>query len=178
LTRHNYSHIHSPSSFHDGEHRIVKTTRGGVRKGHKVDIQARRDTSLVTRESCSQHPQHANQQRSRNHPVYQQNDRKMLRHQHLPQSKNKPWLRLLMRTRKGPACTLSASILQYCRQQFWWKLAMDVTESTQQYEDTLRYVLRQTQGEQQVLETFTRDVCAHHLPIATPMWTEYTTVVQ
>ena len=59
---------------------------------------------------------------------------------------------------------------------------MYVTDSTEKYTDTLRYVLQDgklNQGEQQVLETFTRDVCNYHLPIATAVWNEYsTTLVQ
>lgn len=88
----------------------------------------------------------------------------------------KSWLWLLIQTKQGQASTEPETILNYCRQQFWWKLAMHLTDSTEQYIDILQYVLENgklSEGEQQVLEVFTKDVCAHHLLIATRVWIEY-----
>ena len=62
-------------------------------------------------------------------------------------------------------------------QQFWWKTAIGLADSVERYEAILRLTLgdggKLSKGQQQVLEIFTRDVCALHLPISTAIWTLY-----
>jgi len=51
----------------------------------------------------------------------------------------------------------------------------------ERYKAMLEYVLEDgkcTLVQHQILELFTRDVCARHLPIATPVWNVYTERMQ
>ena len=80
------------------------------------------------------------------------------------------WLLVFMKT-------MSPATKEYCCQQFWWKTAINVMDSPERYERLLRRALNDgnlTKGQQQVLEMYTREVCAEHLPIATAVWTLYT----
>ena len=75
-----------------------------------------------------------------------------------------------------PAPTIP-TISQYCRQQFWWNTAVKQADSVERYEDVLDLVLEGGKldlGHKLVLDIYTRDVCAHHLPIATAIWSLYT----
>jgi len=90
------------------------------------------------------------------------------------------WLVALIKMRDGREASHRA-VLQYCRQQFWWKTAIGLADSVERYEAALRLTLEDgklSKGQQQVLEIFTRDVCALHLPIATGIWTLYTKNIQ
>ncbi len=91
------------------------------------------------------------------------------------------WLLLLLETRDGPESP-PPTIVQYCRQQFWWKSTISLASSVERYEATLQHVLntctskngKLSKGQQQVLEVYTRDVCAQHLHIATAVWAMFT----
>lgn len=88
------------------------------------------------------------------------------------------WLWLFVKMRNGVESPLS-DIVQFCRNQFWWKTAVDLTSSLEHYEATLLRVTKDgklSKGQRQVLEVYTRDVCAQHLPISTAVWTMYTSV--
>ena len=80
------------------------------------------------------------------------------------------WLLVFMKT-------MSPATKEYCRQQFWWKTAINVMDSPERYKCLLCRALNDgnlTKGQQQALELYTREVCAEHLPIATAVWTLYT----
>ena len=85
-------------------------------------------------------------------------------------------LLLLTKSRDGPESS-PPTIIQYCRQQLWWKSAISSANSVKRYEATLQRVLKLdgtlTKGQQQVLELYTRDVCAQHLMISTAVWMKY-----
>lgn len=85
------------------------------------------------------------------------------------------WMMLLTKSRLGRTPPLPI-LMEYCWQQFWWKTIVSLTNSVERYKATMHRVLQEgkcSQAQQQVLEVFTRDVCAEHLPIATPVWNEY-----
>ena len=93
----------------------------------------------------------------------------------LGQSVINTWLLVFMKTR--PDTDTASTLLSYCREQFWWRTVIDMADSVEHYEVVLRCVLNDgnlTKGQQQVLELYTREVCAQHLPIATAVWTLYT----
>jgi len=85
------------------------------------------------------------------------------------------WMMLLTKSRVGPKSPLDI-LTGYCWQQFWWKTIVGLTSSFERYKATLDCVMEDgkcSQAQEQVLEIFTRDVCAQHLPIATAVWNEY-----
>ncbi len=86
------------------------------------------------------------------------------------------WMILLTKSRVGPTSPLDI-LRGYCWQQFWWKTIVRLTNSLERYTSTLDCVMELgtcSEVQQQVLEVFTRDVCAQHLPIATAVWDQYT----
>lgn len=69
------------------------------------------------------------------------------------------------------------ALTQQCREQFWWPMCINLMTSVEQYKELLHLVWKDVKpnpARQQVLEVFTRDVCAEHLSVATDIWTMYT----
>lgn len=86
------------------------------------------------------------------------------------------WFVLFLKMRANTAMPLH-TLAQYCHEQFWWKSVINNTDTEEHYGNTLHRVLKDgtlTKGQKQVLEVYTRDVCAQHLLIATAVWMMYT----